>query len=234
MTKRMIFVTLAIAAIMLFLVIPELITGMSIFDAFLSSMGFNVSITIDITPPYVEIIIPEPITYPTETVTLEYNITDVLSPISTIWYNLDNGTNVTITHFVTITIPSGEHVLYLYANDTAGNINFSYVNFNTTATTVVPGEKKGAPTGEPSGIFEEPKKNVTELPAEFPATPPEEGEVPTGLPAEIKVALSKEYKFWYSMLIIVAVVIYLALYMKKQKEKYTTLKGVVKRRGRTE
>ncbi len=235
MTKRMLAVLLGIVAMMLFLVIPELLTGMSIIDAFLSSMGFNVSVMIDFTPPYVEIIIPEPITYPVETVTLEYNITDTLSPISTIWYNIDYGTNVTITSFVTITIPEGEHILYLYANDTAGNINFSYVVFNTTTPVELPSGEKGV-SGGPSGIFEEPKKNITEVPAELPIAPPEE-KVPEEFPAEIKVTLSKGYKFWYTLLIILAIIIYLALYIKKrkeEKEKKRVLKKLVKRRGGTE
>lgn len=53
-------------------------------------------------------------------------------PISTIWYNIDNGANTTITGNITFNTSDGSHTAYLFANDTNGNLFSDSVNFTVS------------------------------------------------------------------------------------------------------
>ena len=54
---------------------------------------------------------------------LNYTVSD--PNLDECWYNLDDGDNTTLTNCVNATFNTseGSHTLYLFANDTSGNIN---------------------------------------------------------------------------------------------------------------
>lgn len=54
-----------------------------------------------------------------------------------VWYNLDGGVNVTVTSNTTFNASDGSHTLYLFANDSIGQISNSSVQF--TVDTMKPG-----------------------------------------------------------------------------------------------
>lgn len=56
----------------------------------------------------------------------------ISGPTSTIWWNLDNGANTTITQNVTFNTSDGSHVLYLFANDTDNNLFTDSVSFTVS------------------------------------------------------------------------------------------------------
>jgi len=67
-----------------------------------------------------------------------YEVVDDSSSVSSVWFNLDNGTNMTLPlpsggNFATSSFNSsdGDHVFYIFANDTNNNVNDS-VNVNFT------------------------------------------------------------------------------------------------------
>ena len=102
--------------------------------------NFNVTgrryITIDATPPTVTIIRPEAITYSVTNLSLNWSVVDTNQ--GTVWYNLDNGANITLTTNTTINVTSGAHTLYLFANDSAGNINMQSVSFTASTDQQAP------------------------------------------------------------------------------------------------
>lgn len=94
----------------------DTITGEAITG---NATSASVAITITITdPPTLSILKPENETYFTDT-NLELNFTALNA--DTIKYNLDNGTNTTITGNTTFNTTSGSHTLYLFANNSNGN-----------------------------------------------------------------------------------------------------------------
>ena len=101
------------------------------------------------TPPYVEIITPEPITYHTGTIPFTYIMFDD-DDIVSCWYILD-GTRVDMPACgpaYILNVGTGSHALTLYANDTTGNIGSDSVNFQVGAPTP-PGPPGGGPPGTP-------------------------------------------------------------------------------------
>lgn len=79
----------------------------------------------DLVNPILTIIEPEDLeefTYNTS-LELNYTVTDSASGVNTCWYNIDYGSNVTISNCQNITFNTsdGSHTLYVYANDSAGN-----------------------------------------------------------------------------------------------------------------
>ncbi|MEM4714053.1 MAG: PGF-pre-PGF domain-containing protein [Candidatus Nanoarchaeia archaeon] len=84
------------------------------------------NVTIDITAPTIQIIAPENRTYnnPTQIV----NISAFDPNLEKIWYNW-NGTNFTYLNPVYRTFNEGTNVLFVWANDTAGNTNSTNVTF---------------------------------------------------------------------------------------------------------
>ncbi len=105
-------------------------TGEAITGKPMQYMGLNVSI---IGPPTLSLISPENKTYTTN-ISLLLNYT--VSGEETVWYNLDKGTNITITSFRYFNTSEGSHTLYLYANNTLGetsrNVTF-FVNVTDSA-----------------------------------------------------------------------------------------------------
>jgi len=112
-------------------------TGKRIFD---SGSGLTLSrlnvyaalVDIDLTAPNISIFSPQNKTYATNTsLPLNFTITDNLN-LTNCWYSLDSNTNVTLQNCGNSTFNSslGNHTLYLYANDSIGNENSSYILFN--------------------------------------------------------------------------------------------------------
>ncbi len=88
--------------------------------------------TADLIPPNLSIVFPvegDVYNY-NESINLNFTVAD--SYLETCWYALDNGQNTTISgcQNTTFNISEGSHTLYLYANDTLGNLNSSSVNFS--------------------------------------------------------------------------------------------------------
>ncbi|MEM2954772.1 MAG: hypothetical protein QW625_02375, partial [Candidatus Nanoarchaeia archaeon] len=84
------------------------------------------NVTIDITAPTIQIIAPENRTYNNSTQIV--NISAFDPNLEKIWYNW-NGTNFTYTNPVYRTFNEGTNVLFVWANDTAGNTNSTNVTF---------------------------------------------------------------------------------------------------------
>ena len=94
--------------------------------------------TIDTTKPIITIDSPQNITYTTtNTIDLNYTLTET-NP-NECWYNLDGGTNITLTNCdnTTITTTNGAHNVTVYANDTAGNLNQTSLIFTIAVTNLI-------------------------------------------------------------------------------------------------
>ncbi|MEK6840812.1 MAG: hypothetical protein AABX79_02570 [Nanoarchaeota archaeon] len=89
----------------------EVITGNA------TSAGISLTITIS-GPPTLTLLKSENETYFTAT-NLELNFTAFSA--DSIWYKIDSGSNVTITGNTTFNTTSGQHTLYLFANNSDGN-----------------------------------------------------------------------------------------------------------------
>lgn len=89
----------------------------------------NIVFTVDNTAPVAYVIAPANTSYNSTTVTLNYFTSDS-SPgvLSQSWYNIDDGTNVTLSGNTTFSTTEGLHKILVYANDTAGN----YVKSSST------------------------------------------------------------------------------------------------------
>lgn len=117
--------------------------------------GFGLSITV-IGPPALTIISPENGTYITNTsLLLNYSV----SPDATnIWYNFgsENTTNVTISSYKYFNISTGQHTLYMYANNSfPGNITSRNVSFfiNLTRFTILNSEYNATIKGNSTNFF---------------------------------------------------------------------------------
>jgi len=107
------------------------VTGEAITGKPLQYFGMNLTV---LGIPTLSIISPENRTYSTNiSILLNYTVS---GGEETIWYNLDQGTNTTITSPVYFNTSTGSHTLYLYANNTYGetsaNVTF-FVNISATA-----------------------------------------------------------------------------------------------------
>ncbi|KKL47201.1 hypothetical protein LCGC14_2337910, partial [marine sediment metagenome] len=96
----------------------------------------SVTFTIDTTAPTVEILNPINTIYNNATQLLELTATDNIE-IDTIWYNW-NGFNITYSIALDITFNEGANTIYVWANDSAGNVGVVSVIFtiDTAAPTV--------------------------------------------------------------------------------------------------
>ena len=94
-------------------------------------------------PPVVDIISPAPTTYPSGSIPFIYTITPSEAPVDSCWYVLDGVTthmpDCTISYILSVGL--GTHSLFLYANDTEGNIGHDSVVF----TVAVPPSQTGPP-----------------------------------------------------------------------------------------
>jgi hypothetical protein len=62
---------------------------------------------------------------------LNYNVNDAIVGTDVCWYNIDDGSNVTVdcSGSANFNATNGQHTLYFYANDTFGNMNSKNVTF---------------------------------------------------------------------------------------------------------
>jgi hypothetical protein len=81
---------------------------------------------IEITPPAIDILSPQNLTYYSSSFPLTFAVYDY-SPISWIGYSLDNQPNTTITGNTIISVEDGAHEIVVYANDTFGNMGSSQI-----------------------------------------------------------------------------------------------------------
>jgi len=107
------------------------LTSKGILDTKAALASLGISITIDDGPPEIYIDQPKNITYTTMTLDLKFTIVDL--DLEKIYYNIDDGANITITGNTSFTTTIGSHTLNLFANDSLGNLNSSSVTFSVTA-----------------------------------------------------------------------------------------------------
>ncbi|MDK2849806.1 MAG: hypothetical protein PWR32_473, partial [Candidatus Woesearchaeota archaeon] len=106
------------------------------------NIGFDsVSYTIDLTTPQISIQSPQQdFEYQnSNSVDLNYTVSDDRE-ISSCWYVLDNNPKVDLPGCINTTIvglTNDNHTVTVYVNDTAGNVNFSSVNFSVNLTELV-------------------------------------------------------------------------------------------------
>jgi VCBS repeat-containing protein len=111
-------------------------TGSQNYTSANTSNTLTVSALPDTTPPVVNIISPENITYSTSWIELNYTATDNIA-ISSCWYDLNgNITQLPGCQNATLTLSDGFYTLTVYANDTSGNVGSAQVAF--TIITVPP------------------------------------------------------------------------------------------------
>jgi len=99
---------------------------------------------IDDTEPYVEIISPENRLYSTDSLTLDYSSSD--TNLAETFYSLNDETNISLSGSTSFTAEEGMNTIKLYANDTAGNLNSTNVDFEVD--TVAPDIILDAPPNE--------------------------------------------------------------------------------------
>jgi hypothetical protein len=87
----------------------------------------------EITPPAIELLSPQNLTYTNNSVPLTFTVYDY-SPISWIGYSLDSQPNSTITGNTVISVGDGTHGIVIYANDTFGNMGHSRIVHFTVRT----------------------------------------------------------------------------------------------------
>lgn len=87
---------------------------------------------VDDTEPYVEILSPENKLYSTDSLTLDYSSSD--ANLDETFYSLNDNTNITLSGSTTFTADEGLNTIRLYANDTAGNLNSTNVDFEVDTT----------------------------------------------------------------------------------------------------
>jgi len=124
-------------------------------ELFESKQQQDISIFVLPAVPIISILSPENKIYTTTEILLNYSAIKA----DTIWYNLDNTENITITQPTDINIPQGAHILYLYANNTEGtsvkNISF----FIEIPAEPVP---SGVSEGRTSGVGSKKEKVINE------------------------------------------------------------------------
>ncbi|HLD97807.1 MAG TPA: hypothetical protein VI815_00615 [Candidatus Nanoarchaeia archaeon] len=94
-----------------------------------NDMNVSISIVVDGDSPNLQIVSPKNRTYNKYNLSLNYSVSDSSSSISSVWYSLDGGANITLTSNMSINTSSGSHNLIVYANDSVGNFNSSNVLF---------------------------------------------------------------------------------------------------------
>ena len=108
------------------------ITGKLITGDATSNVDFNISITLVL--PNIVLSSPKNQTYMTnQSLLLDFTINEA----DTIWYNLDNTANITITSSLTFNTTEGDHILFLYANSSLGNVSSKNVSFVSNLTSFI-------------------------------------------------------------------------------------------------
>ena len=129
------------------------------------SKGTNVSVEIITTAiPSLSLIRPINSTYfQNNSIPLEFTVSDQ----DNIWYNLDNGDNITVNRNTTFGVSEGSHELFLFANNSFGtvqdNVTFSV---NISFLTIIYGEFNASSRGDSidfNNLSLEELQNLTEL-----------------------------------------------------------------------
>jgi hypothetical protein len=122
----------------------QIITGETVTGkALQSSLALNITVTQPI--PVLIIISPKNETYlRNESILINYSQANA----DTVWYNLDLGSNITITGPVYINISQGSHKIYLYGNNTYG-LTSETIDFiaNSTFFIILYSEYNGSTKG---------------------------------------------------------------------------------------
>lgn len=89
---------------------------------------------VDSTPPNIDIISPieQKIYNNSKSQVLELNVSDTFG-VDEIWYNY-NGTNITYLSPLNLTFDIGLNTIFVWANDSSGNVNMNTVNFTIDDT----------------------------------------------------------------------------------------------------
>ncbi len=114
-------------------------TGKIVLD---SATGYSYSIVdaykallkLDDVAPELKLDSPQNQTYIVGNVSL--NFTSVDTNLNSTWYSLDSGINTTLNGNVSIKLTNGNHVFYLYSNDSSGNLNTTSVSFSVNTTII--------------------------------------------------------------------------------------------------
>jgi len=136
------------------------ITGESVTGE-ATSHDVSMSIFVSVPLPSLSIINPKNKTYLTNhSILLNYSVNNEDS----VWYNIDNGENTTITSSIYFNTSQGGHILYLYANNTYGTTSRN-VSFTTNSTKFIisyEGYTKGY-KGSSTNFIEYPYENIQNL-----------------------------------------------------------------------
>ena len=117
----------------------EIVTG----EAIQQALGLNISVIMP--PPTLTLITPENETYiDNQTILLNYSASNE----DAVWYNLDDGTNNSITNNIQLSVSEGSHIINLYANNTKGVVTQNVTFFvNNTRFIILHEEYKGDDKG---------------------------------------------------------------------------------------
>jgi len=167
--KWLIISVILILSFLLINFILGLLGSKNIFDSRATQDTVSVSVQIvagDTTPPSITVNEPKSRVYIWgSNLWIRYSVVDDTSNLSSVWFNLDNGTNITLplppqgtnNNEGFMNASTGNHVFYIFANDTKNNINDSInVNFS-----IVDSFKKDLITPDTNGnlIFTDPEIN---------------------------------------------------------------------------
>ena len=137
MIKRDYFLLSAIALFLFHFASAGIITGEATSDT------TTVSLTI-LAAPALNLLSPENKTYLDTEVLLNYTE----SSSDNLFYNIDDGTNITITEATNITVSEGSHTLKLYANNSLGTtIRTTNFTANTSKINIIYNEYAGSKKG---------------------------------------------------------------------------------------
>ncbi|MCH7850485.1 MAG: hypothetical protein IH845_02470 [Nanoarchaeota archaeon] len=138
-------VSISVSAITGDIIFEDTITG----EVTVNNVGLTISIT---GSPRLTIITPKNSTYIYNgSIPLDFTA----GGEQAVWYNLDNGANITLTNPITFNTTTGSHTLYLFANNTAGNTTSKNVTFNINLTlfTILFSEFNGSHKGDSTNFY---------------------------------------------------------------------------------
>ncbi len=152
--------------LMFFLPVFSAITGEAITGK-VADYNTNVSVFVEPGPPIIFLLSPQNKTYYSTQILVNYSIEN---NASSVWYNLDNTENITLTNSSQnsfyITTALGSHLLTIYANSSKGNSSvssfFEVSSVETPTTTSSSGSSGGGGGGGPTVLdsFELDKKMI--------------------------------------------------------------------------
>lgn len=226
MKKSVVIVLLAILILILGLIIWQNFEENSRYKGELgetSPLPQNLSVYVLPAIPILTIISPENITYSTSTILLNYSVTN---EVDSIWYNLDNTSNITITSPISFNAAEGSHVLYLYANNSQGASSKSITFSVKIETSQPPDDSGGSGGGGGGGIIENKTKqpeNITTPQETSPNTTEQETPKNATPISETPRTISEiTIKFVISLLfliLLIILIIFLIAIIKRKKDR---------------